>query len=32
MKTEMKITPNLDLASREEPVFSQIVQLIQSSR
>src|ERR1035441_4579585 len=32
MKTEMKITPNLDLAGREEPVFSQIVQLIQSSR
>ena len=32
MKTEMKTTPNLDLASREEPVFSQIVQLIQSSR
>jgi predicted nuclease of restriction endonuclease-like (RecB) superfamily len=28
----MKTTPNLDLASREEPVFSQIVQLIQSSR
>src|ERR1035438_3136532 len=32
MKTEMKTPPNLDLASREEPVFSQIVQLIQSSR
>src|ERR1035441_8784208 len=32
MKTEMKTTPNLDLASREESVFSQIAQLIQSSR
>ena len=32
MKTEMKTPPNLDLVSREEPVFSQIVQLIQSSR
>ncbi len=32
MKTEMKTTPNLDLASREDPVFSQIVQLIQNSR
>ena len=28
----MITSPNLDLASREEPVFSQIVQLIQSSR
>ncbi len=32
MKTEMKTPPNLDLVSREEPVFSQIVQLIRSSR
>jgi hypothetical protein len=28
----MNTSPNLDLASREESVFSQIVQLIQSSR
>jgi len=28
----MNTSPSLDLASREEPVFSQIVQLIQSSR
>jgi hypothetical protein len=31
-KAKMNTSPNLDLASREEPVFSQIVQLIQSSR
>ena len=31
-KAKMITSPNLDLASREEPVFSQIVQLIQSSR
>jgi hypothetical protein len=31
-KAKMNTSPSLDLASREEPVFSQIVQLIQSSR
>jgi hypothetical protein len=29
-KAKMKILPNLDMVSHEEPVFSQIVHLIQS--